>query len=284
MAKNVNTPSIQTTTETQTTTVTTTVTTVTTETATTEKFPAYYMPINKRVDFGAEEYYKQNGVAVKTMDKFGKKRAYAILPIEGYEDASVDEQIALEAQADEFTQAIDNHRRSAARAIGRVTEHEKMSLDRIFDAGYDPTLDKIDVAIKISHTLEQEDKDKEDGIDSESTIDKTDENDKAPVPLDEEMDDFDYAGRPSISRGRYDTFSDLNNPEYIVAKTLLYAKLHEIVNELDGEDLAIVTAIMEGMSERKLAEKLGVANTTLQRHREKLMARLRDILGDDCIF
>lgn len=266
------------------TTTTTVTTTVTTEATTEEKFPAYYMPISKRADFGAEEYYKQNGVTVRTMDKFGKKRVYAILPIEGYEDASADEQIALEAQADEFTQAIDNHRRSAARAIGRVTEHEKMSLDRIFDAGYDPTLDKIDVAIKISHKLEQNDQDKEDGINNESDVEDTETVDSEITPLDEEMDDFDYAGKPSVSRGGYDSFSDFNNPEYIVAKKTLYAKLHKIVNELDGEDLAIATAIMEGMSERKLAEKLGVANSTLQRHREKLMARLRDILGDDCIF
>mgnify|MGYP000931983214 CR=1 FL=1 len=281
MKKNVN---VQTSTETQTTitTVTTTETTVTTETS--KRTPAFYMPINKKADFGAEEFYKAAGVAIRTMEKFGKKRVYAIIPIEDYEDASDDEKLKKEEQADAFTQSIDNYRCTAARKIGRVTEHEKVSLNRIMDAGYDPTLDKIDIAIKINHTLEQNDQDAEDGIVANSDKETTPASDRTTTPLDEEMDDYDYAGKTSVSRGRYDSLSDLNNPEYIVAKTMIYSKLHSIIDELDGEDLEIVTAIMEGVSERKLAKKLGVAPTTLQRHREKLMARLRDILGYDCIF
>lgn len=41
---------------------------------------------------------------------------------------------------------------------------------------------------------------------------------------------------------------------------------------------------MDGESERKLAERLDVNLSTLQRHRVKLMARLKDILGEENNF
>lgn len=259
---------------------TTTITTQTTVTTTTEHIPASFMPINPINDIGAEDFYKENGISVRTMQKFGKNRIFAILPVEGYDEATDEEKAILTAEADAFTQSIDNYRRSTSRPAGRIAKHETISLDGLMDAGYDPSLDSIDVAIKISKTVTDSTEDDESVNDSE----EPESNDTCTAPLDEEMDDYDYAGKKPVSHGRYDSFSDLNNPEYIVAKTVLYTKLHSIVNELKGEDLEIALAIMKGVSERELAKKLGVSRTTLQGHRAKLMSRFRAILGDDCIF
>lgn len=264
--------------QTNTVTSTTTITTTTTATSAAEQIPVVYVPINNITDIGAEDYYKAKGIPVRTMPKFGKNRTYAIAPMEGYETASADEKTKLAEKADTISQAIDNMRRKAARKTGRVAEHEKVSLDGLFDAGYDPTLDTIEVAITISHKI----------ADSEfepSTTENTEIEDTCTAnALDDECSDSEYTGKKSVSRGRYESFNDLNNPEYIVAKATLYSKLHAIINELDGEDLEIVMAIMEGESERKLAERLDVNLSTLQRHRVKLMARLRDILGEENNF
>ena len=75
--------------------------------------------------------------------------------------------------------------------------------------------------------------------------------------------------------------SDLNNPEYICAKEILYAKLHALINELDGEELAIVQMIMDGASEREYTKEHGIARSTFQGHKNKLLARLREALKDD---
>ncbi len=53
-----------------------------------------------------------------------------------------------------------------------------------------------------------------------------------------------------------------------------------MIDELDGEDLKIVAAIMAAKSERQLAKELHSSRTTLQGHRTKLMDCLREILGD----
>lgn len=199
-----------------------------------------------------------------------------------YEDASYDEKIVLAEKANAFTQSIDNIRRKATRDAAKVAEHESTSLDGLIDAGYDPTLDAIEVAIEISHKVEDTNGENltEDNIEDDAAICE----DAPDTSLDEDFDDAEYAGKKNVSRGRYESFNDLNNPEYIVAKTILYSKLHALVDELDGEDLAIATAIMDGVSERKLAEELDVPLATLQRHRKKLMARFRDILGEDNNF
>ena len=54
-----------------------------------------------------------------------------------------------------------------------------------------------------------------------------------------------------------------------------------MIDELDGEDFEIVNMIMTGSSERQLARDLGIKPSTLQYHREKLMARFKEALKDD---
>ena len=54
-----------------------------------------------------------------------------------------------------------------------------------------------------------------------------------------------------------------------------------MIDELDGEDLEIVKMIMTGSSERQFARDLGIKPSTLQYHREKLMARFKEALKDD---
>lgn len=85
----------------------------------------------------------------------------------------------------------------------------------------------------------------------------------------------------NVCRGGYDSSSDLNNPEYICAKEILYAKLHALINELDGEELEIVQMIMDGTSEREYTKEHGIARSTFQGHKNKLLARLREALKDD---
>lgn len=71
--------------------ITETKTTVTTVTTTTELPPVTYMPITPSQEPGSEQFYKDNGGKVRKMNKFGKYRTYAIVPVEGYEDASDEE-------------------------------------------------------------------------------------------------------------------------------------------------------------------------------------------------
>lgn len=54
-----------------------------------------------------------------------------------------------------------------------------------------------------------------------------------------------------------------------------------MIGELDGEDLKIVKMIMTGSSERPFARDLGIKPSTLQYHREKLMARFKEALKDN---
>ena len=78
---------VQTTTETK--------TTVTTVTTTTTESPVNYMPITPSQEPDAEQFYKDNGIKVRKMNKFGKYRTYAIIPVDGYEEASDEEKEEL---------------------------------------------------------------------------------------------------------------------------------------------------------------------------------------------
>lgn len=245
---------------------------VTTETTiiSTGLVPAHFIEINPRQDLGAEEYYKSMGYEVKTMDRFGKKRIYAIIPVEDYDDTTDEEKAILAAKADGFTQKMDNMRRSAARKTATVLEHENVSLDGLFDAGYDPTLDSIEVAIKISKKTEEND-------DEDASDDKVE---SADIDTDNDSEDNCYSGKKRVNHGAYDPYSDDNNPAYIVAKEILYDKLHEMVDELEGEELEMATAIMSGISQRQFAKDHNIPRTTLQGHWDKLMEKCKNKLKD----
>ena len=259
MKKNVN---VQTTTETKTTTVTTVTTTVTTNDATDKA--VYIMPIDFITEPGAEKYYKQRGVNVRKVNIFGTDVLCAFIHDEEYKNATPERKAEIRAKSEAFTKAMSDDRRHRAYHDMVARNHES-PLDTLIDAGYDPSADSIDVAIKISKKI-SESENNEDGSASTET---------------KQNDDDRYYGKKPVNKGGYDSSTDLNNPEYIVAKKTLYAKLGALIDELDGEDLEIVIAIMQDKSERKLAEELGIARTTLQAHRAKLMARLRDALKDD---
>ncbi len=270
---------------------TTTVTTKTIVTIKTSDAPDCFVEINPVKDHGSEVFYKAHGIPVRTITKFGKKRIYAIIPVNDQE-LSADGQAA---KAKAITRDLDNHRRSSERAAARIAKNENTSLDSIMESGYDPTPNAIPFAIKYKETIIEEETtievtdiiletESEDVSEDETTAFSNEEMDIAEgpttVPPNEELDDFDYAGTRNSKRGGYDPYSDTNSPDYIITKDILYVKLHTIINELYGEDLEIVTTIMSGTSERQLAKNLGISRTTLQGHREKLMNRLRDILGD----
>lgn len=241
-----------------------------TTTETKELIPAYFIEINPYQDLGAEKYYKSMGYEVKTMIKFGKKRIYAIIPVEGYDEATDEEKAILTAKADGFTQKMDNMRRSAARKTTTVLEHEAVSLDGLFDAGYDPTLDSLEVAIKISKN--SEDDDKEDASEENAESENFDAGD--------DSENNGYSGKKHVNHGAYDPYSDDNSPAYIVAKEILFSKLHEMVDDFEGEELEIATAIMNGVSQRQFAKEHNISRTTLQGHWDKLMKKCKEILKD----
>lgn len=222
------------------------------------------MPIDFITEPGAEKYYKQRGINVRKVNIFGTDVLCAFIDDEEYEQATPERKTEILEKSTAFTKAMSDDRRHRAYHDSVARKHES-SLDTLIDAGYDPSANSIDVAIKISKKVTESETNDDDSTTTESKQDD---------------DDRFYVKKP-VNKGGYDSSTDLNNPEYIVAKKTLYAKLGSLVDELDGEDLEIVIAIMENKSERKLAEELGIARTTLQAHRAKLMARLRDALKDD---
>lgn len=225
---------------------------------------ACYIEITPDRDAGAEEYYKALNIPVRYMYKFGKKRLYAIVPA-SYFEASDEKDAATKAKT--LTKQLDNYRRQQARLNHEIYSHEVSSLNSILDAGYDPSLDSIDVAIKISHKIED-------------APDESIQRDESETTSDANEDEDDFSGKKKVIKRVYNSDTDADNPSYICAKKVLYSKLMELVDELDGEDLEIVTAIMEGVSERELADKLNVPRSTLQGHSKKLMSRLKNSLGD----
>lgn len=258
---------VQTTTETK--------TTVTTVTTTTTESPVNYMPITPSQEPDAEQFYKDNGIKVRKMNKFGKYRTYAIIPVDGYEEASDEEKEELKAKAEAFNRNINNYRRKQARSTVEYLDHERNILTPMMDCGYDPAIDSDKPLQDVQRRLDDADKD-------ENDLSKgTDEaDDDAAVDMDNTENDDCYARKGAI-RYSYDSSTDANNPEYIVAKNILYSKMYAMIGELDGEDLEIVKMIMTGSSERQLARDLGIKPSTLQYHRKKLMTRFREVLKDD---
>ena len=269
MTKNVN---VQTTTETKTTV--TTITTTTTETTECIAAPCY-MPIDKQ-DAGAEAFYKANGIPVKTIDIFGSKRVCAIVPHPDYDEtSSATDKALVEEKAKKFSKDINDYRRYRMYHDDKYVSHEGISLTGMMEIGYEPSDNNLDVAIKISTKMtEKEEIDKELGADEDKQSDTY-------TSYESDTDENGNARGKNVCRGGYDSSSDLNNPEYICAKEILYAKLHALINDLDGEELAIVEMIMEGASEREYAKEHCIARSTFQGHKNKLLARLREALKDD---
>ena len=231
---------------------------------TTDVTPVNYMPITPSQEPGSEQFYKDNGRKVRKMNKFGKYRTYAIVPVDGYEDASDDEKKALKIKAESFNRAIDNNRRNMARATENYLDHEVTILSPMMDCGYDPSIDSDKPLLDVLKRLDDADKDDKDlstytdGLDSLENLDI------------ENADFNDCSGKNGAIHYSYNASTDVNNPEYIVAKNILYSKMYAMIDELDGEDLEIVKMIMTGSSERQLARDLGIKPSTLQYHRDFL--------------
>ena len=231
--------------------------------------PAYYIEINPYQDPGSEEYYKNMGYEVKTMEKFGKKRIYAIIPIEGYAEASDAEKNILASKVNVINRKLDNVRRTDARKSMNYIEYETLSLDVFLEAGYDPTLDVIDVAISIDKN--QKDSDEE----SDETYNANIYND-----TDTDCNDCKFFGKKQVNRGAYNPDTDENNPAYILAKKNLFERLYEMLDELEGEELEIATAIMNNISQRQFAKDRKIPRTTVQGHWDELIKKCKKTLKD----
>lgn len=252
-------------------------TTLTTVSSTVETPPVNYMPITPSQDTNAEQFYKDNGIKVRKMNKFGKYRTYAIIPVEGYEDASEEEKEELRNKTEAFNRGIDSHRRRQVRSTEKYLEHEVTILSLMMECGYDPAIDSDKPLQNAQRKINDADKDDTDLSKSTDLIGH-----EASVDIDNTEYD-DCSGRKGAIRYSYDSSADNNNPEYIVAKNILFSKLYAMIDKLNGEDLEIVKMIMAGTSERQLARDLGMNPSTLQYHREKLMARFRESLKNDYV-
>ena len=145
----------------------------------------------------------------------------------------------------------------------------------MMDCGYDPAIDSDKPLHVVQKKIADTEKDDED-------LSKDTDGFNITVDYDStESESDDCSGRKAAIRYAYNSSTDINNSEYIVAKNILYSKMYAMINELDGEDLEIVKMIMTGSSERQLARDLGIKPSTLQYHREKLMARFKEALKDD---
>lgn len=105
---------------------------------------------------------------------------------------------------------MDSTRRIADRKSANTRIHERSSLDGMLAAGYDPTLDIINIPLKYYETNSEEDKIQD--------MDKPNE-----VQSDNTTDNEGYNCGKTKSRGGYDSSCDLNNPEYIAAKNIHYS-------------------------------------------------------------
>ncbi|MBR5800639.1 MAG: hypothetical protein IKY23_11345 [Lachnospiraceae bacterium] len=235
---------------------TTTETTITTTTTTTasvesEKAPVIYMPIDPVNEPGAEAFYKANGIPVVTMTKFGKQRVYALIPATEIE---VPEEEQANAAKD-LTRHIDNYRRKSARTAHKIYSHETTSLNNLLDVGYDPTLDNIDIAIKIA---------------KESPSDTT-----ATKPSHEGLT---HDGKRQRNKGAYDSSSDCNNPESVFITKASHEAVRTVLEGLEGEELDLANLIIGETTVAELLDKLAISRSTLYKHRDELLTELKKLL------
>lgn len=242
-----------------------------------EHAPSYNMPIDRN-DFDSTNYYKTHGITVNSVYGTGRKQFFAYVPDEGYENASDEEKAEIKKKTDEFSRKVDNIYRTDARKYKKIKKHENVSIDGLLEAGYDPSIDPIDVAIKIINKMDEAEENEqlktEDGLSEETSEDSVDDTFDA-------YDDNDcFFNGSTKARGGYSSDGDLSNPEYLVARQQLWNKLHELVDELEGEEREIINMILEDKSIAKKAKELGVPKTTLNDHKNELFARLREVLKD----
>lgn len=256
---------------------TVTTVTVTVETKK-EHTPSYNMPIDRN-DFDSTNYYKAHGIPVNSVYGTGRKQFFAFVPDDDYENASDEEKAEIKKKAEEFSKKVDNMRRTSARKYQKVIEHENVSMDSLLEAGYDPSIDSIDVAIKITKNMDEKAESAEYATEDELAQAATEEVIKEDTESYADDDDR-YFTQGTASRGGYNSDGDLNNPEYLMARQQLWDKLHELVDELEGEEKAIIDMILEDKSVTKKAEELGVPKSTLNDHKNELFERLREVLKD----
>ena len=260
-----------------------TATTVTVTVETKKEYaPSYKMPINKG-DRGTEIYYKQHeGVKVATVHGTGRMQTFAYIPDEDYENATDEEKAAIKQKTESFSRQADNMRRTESRKTARIKEHEVASLDGLMDSGYDPSIDSIDVAIKITETMAETDalKNEFENEDFGTSTANNEDEELAPYMSDEDYDDFFNGTDSTKSRGGYNAENDDSNPETIFIKNERYAKLHEFLRTCEGEKREIIKMVLDEMSVEKKANQLGVPKSTLNDHKNDLFAEMREFLKD----
>ncbi len=245
-----------------------------------EYAPSYKMPIDKG-DCETEKFYKQNkGIRVATVHGTGRNQAFAFIPDADYANATDEEKETIREKTDRFSRQADNMRRTESRKKAKIKEHEVASFEGLMAAGYDPSIDSIDVAIKITETVSETDALREEFGDDGFTTnpDDNDAEESSPYMSDEDYDDFFNGTGSTKSRGGYNAYNDDSNPETIFIKKERIARLHEFLKTCEGEKKEIIKMVLDEMSVEKKAKELGVPKSTLNDHKNDLFAEAREFL------
>ena len=225
-------------------------------TASTEKQPVIFYPIE---DEGTRKYYESLGTTIKTIKLGGKKRVFAIIPAKDEAEAKNMNRILGAMMKKEERHAIQQALR-------------EFSLDGLIDAGYDPSLDIIDIPININDS-DLEANEVYNGIDpgptTKITLDAT-------ITITENTSDSTegYYKPTTASRGAYAPYEDEHNPCYILQKKILFEKLASLVDGLNSDERVIVNMILEDKTDRAKAAELDIAQTTLSSRKIALFKKL----------
>ena len=223
-------------------------------------------------DEGMRKHLESKGTKIVTIVLNGKKHMYALIPCE------------TQALADNLNRSFNAMNKKEDRAKAKQKIHE-VSLDTMTSAGYDPTLDVAPAPLTVHITNNS---DEELTTEELSTIEELTsfvENTSANTDVDTtahnvDADIYSTVGKKNYSKGGYDSSTDENNPESILAQAVLLHELANVVNALTGEKKELAKMIASGQSERSKANELNVKRTTLQKHKYSLLEELKEQMKD----
>lgn len=214
---------------------------------TVEDTPSKNDPCIARIPVGDDEtasYYSDRGYRVVTI-RLGAKQPsrYALYPMPSEEEARAIERVygASEKREERHEKAIRKN---------------ECSLTGLMDAGYDPSLDTMNVALDI---------------------------DRKATSADEDFNEERFADRRMNStraRGGYISAEDEQNPETISMKQDRDRVVRSALAELTPEQRNIVSIIMTGQSERAKAAEMGIRQSTLHDRKMKVLKELSEKLKD----
>ncbi len=193
-------------------------------------------------DDESASYYSSRGYKVITIRLGAKKPSrFALYPMSSAEDAR-----AIERAYGACDKREERH--------NKAIRKNECSLTGLMDAGYDPSLDTLDIALDI---------------------------DRKSATADEGFNEQHFADHrmnPTRSRGGYISSEDSQNPETLSLQREREDAVHSALAELSPEQRNIVSIVMSGQSERAKAAELGIRQSTLHDRKMKALKELSEKL------